>query len=709
MKNLKIKSLTLNNYRCFSGENEFHADFGEKTRVSGKNGSGKSTVMNAVMEVLTGKNADGTQADNVRPIVDGQEVEGVDVERTVVLDIDGKETEIKKITKQKRERVDGVMQYVPGSNANSYLVDGISFTQKKFDEFIAENICPPETLLACCNPNAFLSLKSTTDMRAFLEKMAGFDLDEYIKSLGAEFADVEEITKGHPVEQVQKTLNKQLSDQKKKTDRAETTWKYEKSRQPEKSEAEISELQKSVDEYNKQIAELDKQEKALDEAVKSYDEKSQNVLDLKFEQSEIVRKANEGIVSRKKRVNEDIFLLSQEKRNAENDLRMAEMDLKHASMGIERHTAEVKKAQEDWKKCSEKEFEDSQLKAIQNEKFDKDYLICPTCGQHFPPEQEIQIRTDFEKRKTERIRIAEAEKVAFEDYKDKELTRITESGNKAATDLKEAKKAKEEAEQKISEIKKSISDLALKTAEKKKELSELPEEVDLSGDTEYNAISAQIEAAQKFLETMDNGSSERAEITEKRNAYIRESAKLAAEINKIQSDHKKHEEQIEKLYAEYRESSQLEADIQREKDILKNFSIKKNERIAEMINPNFTEFQFEFLDYTQDGTPIECCNMVSNGIEYKDMNHSKKILVQADLVKGFQKIQGINLPVFLDDTESLDSTNIPKNFDGQLILLKVQSPMYLDDNKKLREVDEIYNPDIHKIVDDGHLRVEAMK
>ena len=74
MKTVKIKSLTLNNYRCFSGEREFHANFGEKTRVSGKNGSGKSTILNAVMETLTGKNADGTQPDNVRPIVDGQEV-----------------------------------------------------------------------------------------------------------------------------------------------------------------------------------------------------------------------------------------------------------------------------------------------------------------------------------------------------------------------------------------------------------------------------------------------------------------------------------------------------------------------------------------------------------------------------------------------------------------------------------------------------------
>lgn len=404
MKNLKIKSLTLNNYRCFSGENEFHADFGEKTRVSGKNGSGKSTVMNAVMEVLTGKNADGTQADNVRPIVDGQEVEGVDVERTVVLDIDGKETEIKKITKQKRERVDGVMQYVPGSNANSYLVDGISFTQKKFDEFIAENICPPETLLACCNPNAFLSLKSTTDMRAFLEKMAGFDLNEYIKSLGAEFAEVEEITKGHPIEQVQKTLSKQLADQKKATTKAETEWKYEKGKLVNTGEDDVNHLSEEKTEYEKKISALDVLEKSLDDVMAAYDQKSKDILDLKFEQSEIVRKSNEGLVQKKKALDNEIFSLEQDKKSDENDLRMAEMDLKHANMGVERHTAEIKKAQEDWKEYSGREYPEEHLEAIKAEQFDENSLICPTCGQDLPEEQAEKIRADFEQKKAKRIK-----------------------------------------------------------------------------------------------------------------------------------------------------------------------------------------------------------------------------------------------------------------------------------------------------------------
>ena len=670
MKTVDIKSVDLQNYRCFSGEREFHAYFGSKTRVSGKNGSGKSTVMNAVMEVLTGKNADGTQADNVRPIVDGQEVEGVDVERTVVLDIDGKETEIKKITKQKRERADGVMQYVPGSNVNSYTVDGISFNQKKLDELISENICPPETLLACCNPNAFLSLKSTTDMRAFLEKMAGFDLNEYIKSLGAEFADVEEITKGHPIEQVQKTLNKQLTDQKKVTTKAETEWKYEKGKAVDSGEDDVTRLIEQKVAYENQISILDEQEKSLDDVMAAYDQKSKDILDLKFEQSEIMRKANEGLVQQRKNIDKEIFCLEQDRKFAENGLRMTEMDLKHANMEIDRHTAEIKKAQEDWKKCSEKEFEDSQLKAIQNEEFDKDSLICHTCGQHFPPEQEIQIRTDFEKRKAERIRIAEAEKAAFEDYKDKELTRITESGNKAAADLKESKKAKEKAERKIAELKKKITSLAMEIQQKNTELSKLPESVDLSDNAEYQKISAEIEKSEEALKQMNNGSEQRREITEKRNGFIRECAKIDAEINNIKRKKQAHEEDVEKMYQAFRESSQKEADIQRKKDILKNFSIKKNERIAEMINPYFDEFQFNFLSYTQSNDPVEVCEMLRNGVEYRNLNYSDQLICKVDLLCGFQKIQGVSLPIFIDNAESINVSRRPVT-NMQMVFLEV--------------------------------------
>ena len=670
MKSVELKTISMQNYRCFHGEKEFHADFGQKTRVSGKNGSGKSTVMNAVMEVLTGKNADGTQADNVRPIVDGQEVEGVDVERTVVLDIDGKETEIKKITKQKRERVDGVMQYVPGSNVNSYTVDGIAFNQKKLDEFISENICPPETLLACCNPNAFLSLKSTTDMRAFLEKMAGFDLNEYIKSLGAEFAEIEEITKGHPIEQVQKTLNKQLTDQKKATTKAETEWKYEKAKADDSDEDDVTRLTEQKVRYENQIAILDEQEKSLDDVMAAYDQKSKDILDLKFEQSEIVRKANEGLVNQKKKLNEDAFLLEHEKKIAENDLRMSEMDLKHANMGVERHTAEVKKAQEDWKSWSLLEFNEEDLRNIESEEFDEDSLYCPTCGQRYPLDKTIEIRDSYEANKQKRIHAEQKKKLKFEEDRDIKLTAITESGNKAAADLKEAKKAQEESEQKIAELKQKITSIAMEIQNKHTELSKLLESVDLSDNAEYQKIAAEIEQAEEALKQMNNGSEQRREIADKRNGFIRECAKIDAEINNIQRKKQAHEEEVEKLYQAFRESSQKEADILRKRDILRNFSIQKNARIAELVNPNFTQFQFVFTDETQSGEIIETCKLMKDGIEYKNLNYSDQLLCKIDLLRGFQKIQGVQLPIFADNAESINSERLPE-IEQQMIILEV--------------------------------------
>lgn len=670
MKTVKIKSITLNNYRCFSGEHEFHADFGEKTRVSGKNGSGKSTVMNAVMEVLTGKNADGTQADNVRPIVDGQEVEGVDVERTVVLDIDGKETEIKKITKQKRERVDGVMQYVPGSNVNSYTVDGISFNQKKLDEFITENICPPETLLACCNPNAFLSLKSTTDMRAFLEKMAGFDLNEYIKSLGAEFAEVEEITKGHPIEQVQKTLNKQLTDQKKATTKAETEWKYEKAKAVDSGEDDVTRLTEQKVSYENHIAILDEQDKSLDDVVAAYDQKSKDILDLKFEQSEIVRKANEGLIQQRKALDGEIFSLEQGKKYAERDLKTAQSDLEDLSASAKMNEEKLKKAQEDWKIYSEREYPEENLEKIKDEQFDESSLVCPTCGRDLPEEQAEKIRADFEQKKAKRIKDEEDVKTAFYESKDKKLAEITESGNKAVTDIKEAKKAKEEAEWKIAELKQKITSLAMEIQQKQTELSKLPESVDLSDNTEYQKITAEIEQAEAALHEMNNGSEQRREITEKRNGFIRECAKIDAEINNINRKKQAHEEEVEKLYQAFRESSQKEADILRKRDILRNFSIQKNARIAELVNPNFTQFQFVFTDETQSGEIIETCKLMKNGIEYKNLNYSDQLLCRIDLVCGFQKINGLSLPVFADNAESLNSWRLPET-GRQMVFLEV--------------------------------------
>ena len=83
----------------------------------------------------------------------------------------------------------------------------------------------------------------------------------------------------------------------------------------------MAEYELAINGLKEQIAELDKQEQALNDSIAAYDKASRGILDLKLEQSEIDRKANEGLVQRKRVLNDEIVDLQIKKREAENTLR----------------------------------------------------------------------------------------------------------------------------------------------------------------------------------------------------------------------------------------------------------------------------------------------------------------------------------------------------------------------------------------------------
>lgn len=676
MKTVTLKSIKLENYKSFSGSlpgrKNFSCEFGQRTKISGRNREGKSSLKDAYFDTITGKLADGSQPDKIRPHDEnGVDIDRVDIIRELGLEIDGKSVAVTKKTTQKWRKPRGQSEEVFDGNVTTYAVDGFDIKQKQFTEW-QESIADPDVLLMCSNARPFLNTvqKSTSEARKILERMSGFKIEDFIAQ-NPEYAQIEELTKGHSVEDTLKQLRKNLNAQKKSADKARTELSYEKSREPEKGEAEIAELQRSVDEYNKQIAELDEQEKALNDVSSAYDKKSREIVDLRNKQSQIRTERNSVLSGNRQSIQSEIADLQLQKKDKSNELSLAEMDLKHASMGIERHSAELSKAQTDWKEYSGREYPEEHLEAIKAEQFDENSLICPTCRQDLPEEQEEKIRVEFEQKKAKRIKDEEDVKTAFYETKDKKLTEIAESGNKAAADLKEAKKAKAEAEQKIEEIKKSISDLALMIAEKEKELSELPEEIDLSDDKEYQSVQMKIILAEKALNDMDNGSSARAEITEKRNAYIRESAKLAAEINKIQSDKAEHDRRVKELEAKLKSEGQKCADIERDIDILLNFSIKKNKALADMVNPYFKHFQFVFYDFTQEGGIYETLKIMCDGTDFfSGLNRSDQILCEIDLVCGLQKLNNLNLPVWVDNSEAVNADRLPE-IEQQMIVLEV--------------------------------------
>lgn len=654
MEKVTLKKLSVENYKKFEAK-EF--DFAGRTEVSGRNRQGKTSLMDAYFDVLTGKLADGTLPNNIRRKVDGEEVNDP-VVRELVIDVDGTEYVVQKKTKKGKS-----------SNTVEYYVNGIKRNKTEYME-ILKRIADPDTIAMCSNARVFLNeiQKATAKARETLGGIAGFSESqfraehpeyEWIKNEGVEGDSIEEILKAR-----RRDLRKAKSD----VDDIAKQIRKEQSRQVECDET----LPAQRDDLIDLLKENEKQEEVLCNASREYDRISIELAGLKRSRDALVEKAGKTAREKHDRITSLLYTLKSDKKNAENKLRLAEMDLEHANKGIERHKAALAHAKKKYTEAlKEKWGGDTELTAIRGEEFDPALAICPTCGQTLPEEQVETAKRKFEFNKQSRISKKLGEKEQFEKNKRTKLEQITEDGNEASEGLKTANETKKEAEAAIETTKKEITSLALEIAETEKEAEKPIPEPDMSDDEEYKAVCDKISALEESLNGIGNGENDRILFSNNRHSL---EAKLRDVEAKIKTQTARLEEKannLEALQEEQKKLSQKQANIQQKVDQLTEYSIEKNKALAAVLNPHFKHFQFQFLDYTQDGEPLETCRMICNGIDYANgLNHSDRILCDIDLVMGLQEMNDLRLPVWVDDTESINSDRIP-GLDTQMILLRV--------------------------------------
>lgn len=654
MKKVTLKKLSVENYKKFEAK-EF--DFTGRTEVSGRNRQGKTSLMDAYFDVLTGKLADGTLPNNIRRKVDGEEVDDP-VVRELVIDVDGTEYVIQKKTKKGKS-----------SNTVEYYVNGIKRNKTEYME-ILKRIADPDTIAMCSNARVFLNeiQKATAKARETLGGIAGFSETqfraehpeyEWIKNEGVEGDSIEEILKAR-----RRELRKAKSD----VDDIAKQIRKEQSRQVECDET----LPAQRDDLLDLLKENEKQEKVLCDASREYDRISIELAGLKRSRDALVEKAGKTARENHDRITSLLYTLKSDKKNAENKLRLAEMDLEHSNKGIERHKAALAQAKKKYTEALKEKWDgDTELTTIRGEEFDSVSAVCPTCGQMLPEEQVETAKRKFEFNRQTRISQKLEEKEQFEKNKRTKLEQITEDGNEASEGLETAKETKKEAETVIEATKKEITSLALEIAETEKEAEKPIPEPDMSSDEEYKAVCDRISALEESINGIGNGENDRILLSNNRHSL---EAKLRDVEAKIKTQTARLEEKansLEALQEEQKKLSQKQANIQQKVDQLTEYSIEKNKALAAVINPHFKHFQFQFLDYTQDGEPMETCRMICNGIDYANgLNHSDRILCDIDLVMGLQEMNDLRLPVWVDDTESVNSDRIPE-LDTQMILLKV--------------------------------------
>lgn len=673
---VEVKKISLENYKKFPSKS---VDLFPRTEISGRNREGKSTLQDAYLDVLTGKMANGTEPASIRRKENGVEVPKVDVIRELTLVVNGKEKVIRKITKQKWRKPRGQSEEVFDGNETSYEIDGFPAKSKDYTEFI-QSIAEPSTLLMCSNPKPFLDTlqKSTAESRKVLEKMSGFDIAQFMEE-NPQYAHVEEITKGHSVEDTLKKLRKELNAQKKKVDAKNTEIAYETNRSVEAEDTSYLESKKH--EINAELSKLEEQEQILEDSAKGYDSLTYEIRGLKSSRDGLVSKADKELKDKKAAIMNVYYDLAKNKIEKESAIRMLGMELDNHIRAGQQAKADLDRARQDYPRIKEMEWDDSELKAIEAETFNDSDTICPTCGQELPEEQISELRASFEEKKKFRIENELTKKQNWESAKQNQLKGTCDLGNSASAKLKKTNEEISKLQSEIGVAQDEVAELTKQIEEEQSKFVELPESVDMTNDEEYLAVTARIAELEEKLKSFDDVPGKKQELRVQISNVKEQISDMNADIKIAQAAVVGKEKQVAELNEKLRKLGKVQADIEKNIDTVLSFSIQKNKALAEKINPHFKHFQFSFLDYTIEGNPVETCKMICNGVNYFDgLNYSDKILCDIDLLRGLQALNGLNLPIFVDNSESVNTTRLP-SAEQQMIVLRVT-----DDDLRVKRI-----------------------
>lgn len=658
---VEVKKISLENYKKFPSKS---VDLFPRTEISGRNREGKSTLQDAYLDVLTGKMANGTEPTSIRRKENGVEVEG-DIVREIEAVINGREITIRKVTKKGKN----------SSSTSYFLNGGVKLSKADFNDFLKEEIASPEAIAMCSNPGVFLNMlrKSTSDARETLTKICKFDMEEFINS-NPSFKLAKEIIKDKSIknkspEEAVKALRSDLKEKKAKSKKVSDD--ISELSKKEDEHADISSLESKKQELNAELSKLEEQEQILEDSAKGYDSLSYEIRGLKSSRDGLVSKANEWLRARQKFISDTVSELRLKKSEKESSIRIIGMELNNHLREAKQAKADLDRARQDYPRIKEMEWDDSGLKTIEAETFNDSDTICPTCGQELPEEQVAELKASFEEKKKFRIETELTKKKNWESAKQNQLKGIYDLGNSASAKLKKTNEEISKLQSEIGVAQDEVAELTKQIEEEQSKFVELPESVDMTNDEEYLAVTARIAELEEKLKSFEDVPGKKQELRIQISNIMKQISNVDADIKIAQAAVVEKEKRIAELNEELRKLGQVQADIEKNIDTVLNFSIQKNKALAEKINPHFKHFQFSFLDYTIDGNPVETCKMICNGIDYNSgLNHSDKILCEVDLLNGLQEMNGLNLPIWIDDSESIDKSRIPM-LDRQMIVLRV--------------------------------------
>lgn len=647
---MKLIKLLLKN---FQGVKNLEIDInGEDYWIGGKNESGKTTIANSYCWLLTGKPYTNEKDYNPQTI-SGNELmhnleHGVKAE---ILREDGSTLILERIYKEIWTKKRGRSEAELTGGTTDYAIDGVPATASEYEEYISSEIGSSEQIQMLIKPEFFADSLDWKRRR------------ELVMELTEELSVDQVISENNDLVDLPKFLLKPGT-----TDSYYSIDELTKIAVAEKKnlKKELDEIPSRIDEVNRMAptpldeTEIEKINLFIKAASDEYAKIEKELQDLEVvEDNQVVRKQIAELITQSVELeNQIINQNTKTKADFENLLYQAQSKLSHAELAFQSQKTKTEESQDklDRIEVTRAEIKQQYIELNQKELDFNPTTTCEFCGQKLPEKDIEELVANYK------------EKISIQ--KEKLIEKGKNEFSKSILAASQADLAKAEAELKL-----AAEDVDF-AKEKLAEIQQVkPIEKSVQDNKEYQSI------VSKIKELENNANSQK--ISEEKETRKREIAFRKNELMSIIDSHKgtlrsqadavKYQERIAELEANLKQAGKNYEQAEYKLYLIELFVKTKADLLTSKINSKFRNLKFKLFDIQKNGGINPTCEVLipSNTgdlIEFKSANNAGRINAGLEVISTFSEHWDINLPVFIDNAESINQL---KEIANQIIALYV--------------------------------------
>lgn len=614
---LYLNKLTIKN---FKGIKNLEVSFKSTTNIHGANGTGKTSIYDAFLWLLFGKDSSERKDFEVKPLAEnGEPMHKVVTEVEASFYVNDDELLIlRKTYAEKWTRKRGSSTEELTGHVTECFVNDVPCAVSEYNKRISE-ICTEDLFKTLTNTKTFVNLKKEVK-RQKLFSLVGEQIP-----MSCDYTDVEEWLKV-------KSEDALISECKNKIKRckdnvATIPARIEEIERQKPNVLNWAEIEVKISELNSQIKTLDNQIADRSQTYKAImDERqamAQDLIALKKDRLTLISEIEKEVF---RDYNQKLSAVKEAKLKKERlatDLSYKRQVLEGLRKRLQNDEKSKANYLEEWKKIKARQYI-----AIEE-------LVCPTCGQTLP-------QTDID---------AENERLlkAFNAETERLLAANKENGMAYAASIKDAQERIQEQEAQIKAFEEQLASMV--------EI-ELPEQPSAEKAIAENAQVAGLDAKIYKLELSLNTEVSIPDTTElkaHRDEIIKELNKQK-ELLYVRQYIESSNSRIKELEGMRIADNEAIADCEYKLNRLAEYRKAKVELIEGQINSMFSLVKWKLFEAQLNGGEVEVCEPTVGGVPYADLNTAMKINVGLDIINTLSKCEGVSLPIFIDNRESVTDT-----------------------------------------------------